>query len=109
MYENKRKYPRLDISLDTRYRVLESLGEHAETVTKNISERGICIPLDEHVEPGTRLEITITIPNEPVPVQGIGQIAWVRKNESTGLYEAGIELVHIKKQDRDRLWKYAIL
>jgi len=95
--------------LRTAYRVLESLGEHEVTVTKDVSENGIRLPLADEVLPGTRLELAVTVPGEQEPIHAIGRIVWVRLDKRTRLYDTGIHLVHIKQVDRERLYRFALL
>ncbi|MBI2870972.1 MAG: PilZ domain-containing protein [Candidatus Omnitrophica bacterium] len=109
MDQDRREYPRLDVSLRVSYRILESLGEHEQTVTQDVSERGVRIPLQEGLEEGTRLELAIYIPRDPEPVYAIGKVVWSRGNSGTQLFETGIHLVHIKQDDQDRLYKFALL
>ena len=109
MHSDRRKYLRLGLSLKAHYRILESLGEHHQSVTKDISEQGICVPLSEKLESGTFLELLVEVPGDSGPVHAIGRVVWSRHRKDIDLNDTGICLVHIKQIDRERLHKHALL
>jgi hypothetical protein len=104
----KRAFLRFDINLAVRYRILESLKSYEVTDTQDMCEKGIKINLPEYIEPGTMLELTIRVPNDPHSINAIGKIVWIKKDLLEELFSAGIHLVHIKEKDKERFYKYAI-
>jgi len=105
----RRKFVRLNVELEVEYRILESLKDFKITQTEDVSEGGIRIMLPEKIEPRTHLEIAIKIPNESKPVFAIGRVVWTKSDVFGGVHMTGIQLVHIKQKDRERLYKYAVL
>jgi len=109
MGTDKRKYFRFNVELEVRYRQLESLKPCKLTFTENMSEKGIQIALPEYFEPGTLLELTITIPHEEDPITAIGRIIWIKKDSLIRIFTMGLALVHIKERDKALFYKYALL
>lgn len=105
----KREFVRLNVELEVAYRVIGSMRDLAGTRTEDASEGGIRVMFPEKVQPDTRLEISIKIPGEEKPVFAVGKVVWVRPDIFGGVYMTGIQFVHIKQADRQRLYKYVVL
>lgn len=108
MTEN-RNFIRLNVPLEVQYRVLESLKGLKATFTENVSESGMRLDFKEWLEPGTRLELTIRIPGESSPLWTIGRLVWMRRGPLGKYFDGGVEITHIKIEDRERLIKYALI
>ena len=104
---DKREFLRCNVNLDVRYRILESLESYKNTTSEDMSEKGVRVNLPEYVEPETRLELTIRLPGELRPITAIGRVAWVKKDPIGSFFTTGVHLVHIRKSDRERFYKYA--
>jgi len=90
--KNRRRYPRYETEFEARI-FAKDLSFFA-TVT-DISEKGIGILSETHVEPGTRLFITLyLISDDPI----IGIPAWSRyiEREQKYYYRIGIETEHLE-------------
>ena len=105
----KREFIRLDVNLEVDYRILESLKQFKGVQTENVSEGGIRIMLPEKLEPRTHIELVIKIPNESEPVLAIGRIIWTKPDVWGGVHMTGIQLVHIRQGDKEKLYKHALL
>lgn len=106
---DKRGFWRFPVNLKVRYRILESLQRHRISLTEDMSEVGIKIDLAEYLEPNTYLELIINLDDETKPILVIGKVIWVRPAQDKGCFSTGIQLLHIRKEDRERFYKYALL
>jgi len=106
---NKRAYYRFNVNLEVRYRILESLKEYKGASSENVSERGVMISLPEYLEPNTRVELIIKIPEEAKSIITIGRIVWIKKAMIGDFYNAGLHFVHLPNACREKLYKYALL
>jgi c-di-GMP-binding flagellar brake protein YcgR len=78
------------------------------TVTKDISQGGICIRLLEKFQPGTILELNFSMQRLNKLIIAKGRIVWVRQF-SVGIsriYESGIEFVSINDEDRKTIGEF---
>lgn len=105
----RRRYRRFSLNLKVEFRVLESLKPYKISATEDASEAGIRIGLPEYIEPNTRLELILKIPGEPKPMMVLGRVAWVKKESGERFFITGIHIVHMKDEDRKKLYHYAFL
>lgn len=105
----KRKFFRFNVNLPVRYRILESLQLYKITSTEDMCERGIKIILPEYIEPGTFLELTVKMLDEPYPIKAIGRVVWVKKDAGEKFFNTGLYLVYITEKDKQKFYKYALL
>ncbi len=107
--EERRKFPRLDTSVDVSYSLLDRVPKKA-TTSKNISAGGICLIVYEDVQLGAGMSLLIKIPDEPDQIHVKGKVVW--KNEfsvSTDTrkrYELGIEFSEMGIFDQERLQQH---
>jgi len=78
---DRRKRPRHALQLALRYRVLGEEGEMGCGTTRDLSCGGVAFDLQESLQPGARVELTIEWPvalRGSVPLQLVvdGRIAW---------------------------------
>ncbi|MFH1691453.1 MAG: PilZ domain-containing protein [Candidatus Omnitrophota bacterium] len=108
MYEEKRRYPRLDINVNINWKkVVENTASDTVVrgVSKNISEGGICLIVYERLNIGDVVVLDIELPVGKV-IKSRGKVAWVKDFEIIGRekgYDVGVELIDISQQDRDIL------
>jgi len=69
-----------------------SLGTNAYTY--DLSLGGTRLVTEKSFEVGSVIRIVIELAKTCQSVQVDGQVKWVRKNESEGVYEVGVEFVH---------------
>jgi len=78
--EIKRKHPRDDIIIDVIYRVLSPLKNVG--LTRNISNEGLCLLLDDELRPGTILELKYRLPHEESrQIVTTVEVVWQKKTE----------------------------
>jgi hypothetical protein len=78
--EIERKQPRDDIIVDVIYKVLSPLKNVG--LTRNISQDGLCLLLDEELRPGTILELKYRLPHEESrQIVNTVEVIWQKKKE----------------------------
>ncbi len=103
--ENKRRFPRLSMSLRIDYKILDSSCDirRAKTTDVSVGGLGLCISTgDELLAKGTYLDIKFYLPKEENAIEAIARVAWSRKTAS-GNCEAGLEFVKISYEDQERI------
>ena len=108
MNEEKRKFMRFDAPINVAYnfsiKKIKSLA-----ISKNISRKGINILLTEKLNPGIKLELQLSIPNELTPIFAIGRLIWIEKidNQSKNNFNAGIAIEKMAPFDLNTALQYA--
>lgn len=113
MYEERRKYPRLNVNVRVNWdKAGSSAPRQSEKsdITKNISEGGICLIVYDKPEIGHRLLLKIELPAKKI-IQSKGRIVWVKEFGIVGKtdemrYDIGIEFLDIDPGDREGLKEF---
>ncbi len=107
---DRRRYPRFELKIDARYRIMDSKERFKSGTTRNISAEGICFVSDRKLAIGTRLCLEVDLKDGKEAVCLIGEVRWSAKREGAGMgkeqYLNGIKLVDIPKSDEGRFLKY---
>ena len=112
--EERRQFVRLDTRLEITCTVLSS-GSAQKTTSKNIGGGGICLFTEQALDPGTRLQVAMKLPDREQPVNFIAEIVWsepyevIGKTERQRAVESGVRFVEISPQDRDAVMRHVIL
>ena len=117
MGDERRQFVRLDTNLAVTYKVLpSSVPERLEaTKTKNVSEGGLCVFLNQRLPVGTPMEFQINLPGRDKPAAFTGEITWCEEFEVVGktqrerVVQAGVRFVFIHPKDREALMQHVIL
>jgi c-di-GMP-binding flagellar brake protein YcgR len=99
--EDKRRFKRIDSNLQVHYKNLRQAGElPIGSLTRNLSEGGVCFQTSKFISLACRLVLEISIPNSPKPVKAISKVAWIRKVPSSDQYELGNQFLEITREDK---------
>lgn len=105
--EDKRRYKRIDFTVPIQYKNLRMPAElPVGSVTRNLSEGGICFKSNKFVSLACRLVVEITLPTSPKPIKAISKIAWIRKIPSSDQYELGNQFLEITKEDKANILNF---
>lgn len=104
----RRRYQRVETTIDVKYRLLKSSGLNLAHSSKNISEVGIGILIYEILPVDTLMELEITVPNNKNPLIIKGRVAWCKTTEEMDkegrrVFLTGIEFVNANKKQKDML------
>ena len=111
-FKERRKYPRLDISVKIRHKILTDLElkmfpkfEHyvQEAQASNISVEGLCIKTEQELRTDMILGIEMFFPGATQIICGLGRVAWVAPSKTGSGFEAGIEFVAMKNKHVDEM------
>ncbi len=102
----RRKYPRIKISLTVEYRRIDSSMKQMGR-TSNASEGGLEIYLPELMEVGDQLQVKIYFSSgdELTAIDAVAEVVWtdLRLGEAWGEYRSGVKFVEITPEDLQKL------
>jgi hypothetical protein len=99
--DEKRRFLRKDFSFPMQYRNLRKVGVlPIGSITRNLSEGGVCFKSSEFISLACRLVVEISLPNTTKPIKAISKVAWIRKVPSSDQYELGNQFLEITKEDK---------
>ena len=109
---DRRRAKRVFASFVEYCRVEDEALKRFQAFTENISATGICIFVNEAIEAGAYLSITVYLLDGTNPIETRGKVMWWRPSVflSSGErkhYDIGVEFVGLPKEDQDRLTQYA--
>ncbi len=106
----KRKYPRFQLMMDAKYRILKSEEVFKLGRTRNISAEGVCFESDEKLQIASHVDLEIDLKDKMPPVSLVGEIRWFQQLKTRVLkkkrYINGVRLVDIHKSDEGRFLRY---
>jgi c-di-GMP-binding flagellar brake protein YcgR len=104
--KEQRRYVRIDKTFAVSFHKVKGLL-HSGTRTKDISEGGVCLPLDQYFCVDSLLEIEIRCDDFKGPLKALVRIVWiVNRYNSEFPFEAGLEFLEIPPVQRDILRDY---
>lgn len=105
--DEKRRHLRVDSKLPIEYRDLRKGSLLPKgSLTRNISEGGICFQSKEFMSLACRLVVEIRLPNVPKPIKAISKIAWVKRLPTSDQYELGNQFLEIAKEDKAHILNF---
>lgn len=104
--EEQRRFQRLESTLPLRYRNLKKGGVlPVGSLTKNISEGGVCFESSEFISLACRLVVEISLPTMSRPIKAISKVAWIRKSAGDQ-YELGNQFLEMAKEDKAHIMEF---
>jgi len=102
-----RRYKRIDTNLPMQYKNIRKAGEiPIGSLTRNLSEGGVCFKSSEFISLACRLVLEITIPTSPKPIKAISKVAWIRKLPAGDQYELGNQFLEMAKEDKANIMNF---
>ena len=108
---NQRKAQRLPLPIAVTYRLLPPHRSRRPvrllkqpTLIRNVSGTGIRLAFSEPLDPGDRLEVALTFPQDHVPLAAISKVVWCRRRSPRGVpvYDVGLRHLSIRVNDQGR-------
>ena len=91
--KERRRYVRIDLCTQVEYEILP-MQSPLKAETKNISAGGLCLLVDEEIQPGAVLHLKFYLPDkEKTCVESLGRVVWQKKDDRG--YLTGIEFKNI--------------
>jgi len=105
--EDERRYKRVESVIPVQYRNLRKSGESSTgSLTRNISEGGICFKTSQFISLACRLVVELELPAAPKPVKAISKVAWIRKLPVGDQYEVGNQFLEMTKEDKKMILNF---
>lgn len=99
--EDKRRHNRLESTLPLKYKNIKTpTNPTVGSLTRNISEGGVCFESSEFISLACRLVLEINLPTVPKPIKAISKVAWIRKLPTSDQYELGNQFLDMTKEDK---------
>ncbi|MBI3318390.1 MAG: PilZ domain-containing protein [Candidatus Omnitrophica bacterium] len=76
----RRRFPRYRVDWPIRYRRIP--GNHAPAKTRDVSQTGVGLLLQEKLEAGTHVELELTLSGQEKPVIAFAEIVWSKEVSS---------------------------
>lgn len=108
--KDRRLFQRIENTVSVKYKTRKG-GPKDVSLVKDISAGGIRLSLSEELEPGTVVDLEITIPNDPNPFRAVGEVVWTQdisiSGDSVGrYYDTGIKFTEIDRLCLGRVYTY---
>lgn len=104
--EDRRKYPRFELNVNARYRIIDSGDMLKRANTRNISAEGICFESMEELKAGVFVELEVDLKDNNPAVALTGEVRWSMPNSKNKKYINGVRLIDIPASDEGRFLKY---
>jgi len=105
--KEKRKYPRIELNLVAKYKVIECEQLFQYTNTQNISAEGVCFESDEPLKPGVYVQLEVDIQDNFPPVTMVAEIKWTGEaHNKDNKHVNGVKIISMPAKDEVRFLKY---
>jgi len=92
----RRKHARLECSMPVQYKKVGVLDSSiSKALTRNISEDGVRLVVDEYIPTNSRLTLLISLPFKSKKVKALSKIVWAKRHSEMSMYDLGIKFVNI--------------
>ena len=103
----RRKYPRFELKVNAKYKVMSDEEVFNLGMTKNVSAEGICFESNERLDKGTHVKLEVDLGDKMRPVSLVGEIRWFKEIKAPEKrYVNGVKLLDMPKSDEGRFLKY---
>ena len=75
--KERRKYPRIELKLSAKYKVLDYEQVFQFTKTENISAEGASFESKELLKPGVYVQLEVDIEDTYPPISMVAEIRWI--------------------------------
>jgi hypothetical protein len=106
--KERRKYPRIELNLDAKYKVLDYEQVFQFTKTQNISAEGVCFESADLLKCGVFVQLEVDLKDACAPVSMVAEIRWVGdiKPNKDKKYINGVKIMNMPAKDEARFLKY---
>ncbi len=102
---DQREFVRVPHCSEVVYTTLTS-GKKKKTEAKDISQSGICFVVDEKLEVGSLIDISLSLEHLDFCFVAKGVVRWVNEIIKNRRYEAGVKFLDLPEADVRRLINY---
>jgi len=102
---DQREFVRVPNCSEVVYTALSS-GKKKKTEVKDISQSGICFIVDEKLEVGSLIDVSLSLEHLDFCFVAKGVVRWVNEIIKNHRYEAGVKFLDLPETDVRRLINY---
>lgn len=108
MENDKRKFKRFDAYMSIKFTGVDDTGLKGFGLSRDLCREGLKINCDKALAEGTKLDLEISIPDDPKPIFSTGTVMWSKLSEGDNQgYDQGIKVKVIDPVDKFRVLDYA--
>jgi hypothetical protein len=106
--KERRRYPRIELNLDAKYKVLDYEQVFQFTKTQNVSAEGVCFESGDPLKPGVYVQLEVDLKDDFPPVSMVAEIRWIGdiKSDQGKHYINGVKVISMPPKDEARFLKY---
>ncbi len=115
MTPNQRRFIRAQSRIVT-FIAFPQTGKVRRALTKDIGAGGVCVITEQLLEPGTMVDLEMTLPDRTAPIRCSAEVVWSRpiggprkEGYENPTAETGVKFVRIDPKDRTLLIQYATI
>ena len=108
MFNEKRKYERVNVNIPVKYKRLNDPENAIKSgsLTWNLSEGGVGLKTKEFISKACRVVMEISLDAVQKPVKVISKVAWIKKLPSGDDFSIGNQFLEISRSDKKALSDY---
>lgn len=114
LFVEKRKHPRIKLSLSVHYKVVNEIDESYKMLeqkrsakrgnSENISSEGLCLVCDKQLDRGDILKIEMKLPGNETNIKAFAEVVWVSdEGVPEGSHGAGLFFMALRDEDADSI------
>ena len=106
--KEKRKYPRIELNLVAKYKLLDYGQLSQYTNTQNLSAEGVCFESNEPLKPGVYVQLEVDIQDNFPPISMVVEIKWAgdMAHDKDKKHINGVKIISMPPKDEVRFLKY---
>jgi hypothetical protein len=107
-FKERRKYPRVELNLDAKYKVLDYEQVFQFTKAQNVSAEGVCFESADLLKPGVFVQLEVDLKDACAPISMVAEIRWIgdTKSDKDKKYINGVKIMSMPVKDEARFLKY---
>ena len=107
-FKERRRYPRIELMLNAKYKVLDYEKVFQFTMTHNISAEGVCFESSELLKPGIYVQLEVDLEDDNPPICMVAEIRWTSDITpcQDKKYINGVKIMSMPVKDEARFLKY---
>jgi len=102
-WTERRQHPRVPLDVEVTAQIGGSLIFRP---TLNIGQGGLCLEPERLLEPGSEIELRLTLPDGCGLIAAAGHVVWFQEREYIGQFGAGVSFSRVREGDDERLARY---
>lgn len=107
-HEERRNFVRVRADMVLNFRIFCTMETESTEIEnaeiQNISEGGLMFVSNQSLVLGQNIEVRLSVPNSPEPLQFEGRVVWNRRTTGKKItYNSGIEIIEIAPEARKKL------